>query len=206
MEFSAYHLTLIIVALISGVLSPISLQIAQYLFKKKRESKKTSLDHNNAIKTEDLITSKLEHIKGKFHCDRVWVAEFHNGGKTYSGKSFQKFSETYEVVAQGVAAEAIHTQNIPTSIFSALFKTLNENHYYLALNTKKSEDTVSFIMQSFWENRGICSFAAIAIKDIQNNFVGILCLDGVIRPLKIQDMDVQKLIVYASNLAGYLEQ
>jgi hypothetical protein len=60
-------------------------------------------------------------------------------------------------------------------------------------------------MKSFWENRGISSFIAISIKDIRNNFVGFLCLDGVINDLNISNDDIQKLIVNASNFAGYLE-
>lgn len=204
MDFSAQHFTMITVALITGVISPLVVQIVQYFLKRRDEKRKHSLYHHHE-KEEQMIVEKLEHLMEKFNCDRVWIAEFHNGHKTYSGKSFQKFSETYEVVSQGVAAEAINTQNIPTSIFANLFKHLINNYFYYVQDTKTSKDTISMTMRSFWENRGISSFAAIAIKDIQNNFVGVLCLDGVIKKLDVKEMDIQKLISSASGLAGYLE-
>ncbi len=205
MDFTANHFTPIIVALITGILSPLCLQIFQNLQNKKNEKKKQSLNKQHTIENEELIISKLESIKEKFKCDRVWIAEFHNGTKTYSGKSFQKFSITYEVVSQGIATEAINTQSIPTSIFSAFFKELIEDYYCYITDINNIKDPISVSMKSFWETRGISSFIAISIKDIRNNFVGFLCLDGVINDLNISSEDVQKLIVHASNFAGYLE-
>jgi hypothetical protein len=206
MDFTASHLTTIIVALITGILSPLTLQIFYYLLKRKNTKKKESLNSKEHIKTDESILKKLEWIKEKYHCDRVWLAEFHNGIKTYSGKSFQKFSVTYECVSQGIAAEAVNTQNIPTSIFTSFFRKLVEDHYYYAKNTKEKNDNISAIMESFWENRGIKSFLALSIKDLENNFVGFICLDGVINTIDIEDIDIQKLITSAYNLAGYLEQ
>jgi hypothetical protein len=206
MDFTASHLTTIIVALITGILSPLTLQIFYYLVKRKNIKKKESLNSKEHIKTDESILKKLEWIKEKYHCDRVWLAEFHNGIKTYSGKSFQKFSVTYECVSQGIAAEAVNTQNIPTTIFTPFFRKLVEDHYYYAKNTKEKNDNISAIMESFWENRGIKSFLALSIKDLNNNFVGFICLDGVINGIEIEDLDIQKLITSAYNLAGYLEQ
>jgi hypothetical protein len=206
MDFTASHLTTIIVALITGILSPLTLQIFYYLIRRKNTKKKESLNSKEHIKTDESILKKLEWIKEKYHCDRVWLAEFHNGIKTYSGKSFQKFSVTYECVSQGIAAEAVNTQSIPTSIFTSFFRKLVEDHYYYAKNTKEQNDNISATMDSFWENRGIKSFLALSIKDLENNFVGFICLDGVINTIDIEDLDIQKLITSAYNLAGYLEQ
>ena len=103
MYFNAEHLTLIIVALITGLISPLTLQLMQYLMRRKNEKKKHTLNQNEAIKKDELVTSKLKTLMEKYTCDRVWVAEFHNGGHTYSGKSFQRFSTTYEVVGHGIA-------------------------------------------------------------------------------------------------------
>lgn len=205
MYFDAYHITLIIVALITGIVSPITMQVIQHFFKKKKERCKNNLNHDEAIKKDELVTSKLKALMGNHTCDRVWIAEFHNGGKTYSGKSFQRFSTTYEVVSQGVAPEAVNTQNIPTSIFALFFKKLSENGYYYTSNIKQENDPMSFAMQSFWENRGVSSFACFAIKDIQNNFVGFLCLDGVINDIVIENDTISKLMLSSSSLAGYLE-
>ncbi len=206
-SFDTYHLTLIIVALITGVVSPITLQLMQYYLKKRNDSKKVkhSLNQNEAIHTDEQITSKLKNIMSKYHCDRVWIGEFHNGGKTYSGKSFQRFSTTYEVVTQGVATESVNTQNIPTSIFALFFKKLMEIGHYYTQNVNKTDDPMSFAMQNFWGDRGVSSFICVSIKDIEGNFVGFLCLDGVINDLVITEEDIDNLVIAASNLAGYLE-
>lgn len=205
MYFNAENLTLIIVALITGFISPISLQLMQHLMRRKTEKKKHTLDQNEAIKKDELVTSKLRTLMEKYNCDRVWVAEFHNGGHTYSGKSFQRFSTTYEVVNHGIAPEAVNTQNIPTSIFSLFFKKLGDIGYYQTENVKKTDDPMSFAMQSFWENRGVSNFICLSIKDIEGNFVGFLCLDGVVNHLKFEDDEIGKLVIASSNLAGYLE-
>jgi hypothetical protein len=206
-SFDTYHLTLIIVALITGVVSPITLQLMQYYLKKRNDSKKVkhSLNQNEAIHTDEQITSKLKAIMSKYHCDRVWIGEFHNGGKTYSGKSFQRFSTTYEVVTQGVATESVNTQNIPNSIFALFFKKLMEIGHYYTTNVNKTDDPMSFAMQNFWGDRGVSSFICVSIKDIEGNFVGFLCLDGVINDLVVKEEDIDDLVIAASNLAGYLE-
>lgn len=214
MDFTASHLTTIIVALITGILSPLTLQIFYYLIKRKNTKKKESLNSKEHIKTDESILKKLESIKEKYHCDRVWLAEFHNGIKTYSGKSFQKFSVTYECVREGIATEAVNTQSIPTSIFTPFFRKLNEDHFYYVKNIKtqrlserRSNDYhIAASMDSFWENRGIKSFLALSIKDLENNFVGFICIEGVINEIQIEDLDIQKLITSAYNMAGYLEQ
>ena len=205
MDFSAYHLTLVVVALITGVLSPLSVQIFQYFVKKKEKSIE-SLSNYESFENESRIIKKLENVREKFNCDRVWLAEFHNGGKTYSGKSFQKFSLTYEVVRRGIAAEASTTQGIPTSLFSKFFQILNDKGYYQANDVKKADDVVAFTMQSFWNNRGTTSYVAISIKDISNNFVGIMCLDGVLDKLNISKESIMELTTITSALSGYLSQ
>lgn len=205
MNFDAYHFTLIVVALITGIISPLTLQLVQFFFKRKKEKCKHTLNQNEAIKKDELVTSKLKALMENYACDRVWIAEFHNGGKTYSGKSFQRFSTTYEVVTHGVAPEAVNTQNIPTSIFALFFKKLCESGYYYTPNIRQNVDPMSFAMQSFWENRGVSSFACFAIKDIQNNFVGFLCLDGVINDITMDNNNISKLLLSSSSLAGYLE-
>jgi hypothetical protein len=205
MIFSENNITAITVALITGILSPLCLQIFNYYSNKRKENKKHTLDDRYSTENEESILSKLESIKEKYNCDRVWIAEFHNGTKTYSGKSFQKFSTTYEVVNQGVATEAITTQNIPISLFTPFFNKLKNDYYYYVPDTSITDEILSLTMKSFCSTRGISSFIAISIKDIRNNFVGFICLDGVINDLKIDTSDIQKLIVYASNIAGYLE-
>jgi hypothetical protein len=204
------NIAIIVAALITGVISPITLQLMQHYLKLRMEKKKHTLDNNSAIEKDTLITSKLRAVLEKHHCDRVWIAEFHNGGKTYSGKSFQRFSTTYEVAAEGVSAEALHTQNIPTSVFSDFFRQLETlTHIYckdVNKTSKRKEDPTYHAIHNFFSRRGTFSFLCLQIKDIQGNFVGFLCLDGVIKHLDLTQDDIEALALTSSNLAGYLEE
>lgn len=204
------NVAVIIAALITGVVSPVTLQLVQHYLKKRSEKKKHTLDSNQAIQKDNLITSKLRAIMDKYQCDRVWIAEFHNGGKTYSGKSFQRFSITYEVVAHGVSNEALHSQNIPTSIFSHFFKQLEESTHILCKDInraiKRKDCNICPAVQSFFTKRASKGFLCLQIRDIQNNFVGFLCLEGVINELHLTNEDVSLLVISSSNLAGYLEE
>lgn len=211
MPLDFHNITIIITALITGVISPIVLQLMQHYLRRQRTKEKHDLNSNSAIETDTLITSKLHDVLKKFHCDRAWVAEFHNGGKTYSGKSFQRFSVTYEVVTEGVSIESIRTQNIPTSVFSGFFRELEEHpHIYCKdvkqkFNRRKGDDPTYNSIHSFFSNRGTKSFVCAQIKDIEGNFVGFLCIDGVLNPLTLTNEDLELLAITSSNLAGYLE-
>jgi len=202
--FDSYHYTLIIVALITGVISPVILQLTKFLLTKqpKRENslKLSSQD-------EEVIIKKLDTLLTKYNADRAWIIEFHNGEHTFTGKSIQKFSETYEEVRKGISAEAIFTQSIPTSIFSKFFNTLNEAGYFYIddISHLKSNNTIAQSILSFLEARRIQSFIGIAIKSIKGNFVGVLCIDSVNNSLNLTPLQIQDLIYTAANLAGYLE-
>lgn len=202
--FDPYHLTLIVVALITGVISPIAIQLSKFLFLKLTAKDKNTYSKKVADE-EEQINKKLEALLSKYNADRVWIVEFHNGGHSYSGKSLQKFSETYEVAKKSISTEALNTQSLPTSIFVKFFIYLEKEGFYYNDNIASTTDTVGLSIQSFLESRSIKSFCAISIKDINNNFVGILCLDGVHSFLNLTEKNIQDLVYSSASIAGYLE-
>lgn len=203
-----YHITLILVALISGVVSPVVLQITKFMLANLTSKK---IHYKDTAENELIISKKLNNILEKYKADRVWIAEFHNGESNYSGKSFQKFSETYEEVRRGVSSEALNTQTIPTSIFVKFFNELNTTGFYFCKSVKEisknknNPDVVGLTLESFLESRSITSFFSTAIKNIKGDFVGILSLDSTHEPLMLQSKEIQDLTYTAANLAGYLE-
>lgn len=203
-QFDTYHFTLIIVALITGVISPLVVQITKFLLT-KQPKKHDGFKANS--REEDIIIKKLDSLITKYNADRAWIVEFHNGEHTFTGKSIQKFSETFEEAKKGISTEAVFTQGIPTSIFSKFFNALNENGFFYidSIQNVKPDNAVAQSILSFLEARGIKSFISIAIKSIKGNFVGVLCLDGVNDSLNLSQGNIQDLIYTAANLAGYLE-
>jgi hypothetical protein len=83
----------IITALITAVFGPI---IVTWV-KIKLEKKSSQTPMSDALETSTLVDTQLEIIMNELECDRVWIAQFHNGGHFYpTGKSIQKFSIFYE--------------------------------------------------------------------------------------------------------------
>jgi len=86
-------LTTIIVALITAVIGPLLMT----WFKNKLETKPTKSLVEEAIDLNELVSEQLEIIIDELEADRIWIAQFHNGGYFYpTGKSIQKFSIFYE--------------------------------------------------------------------------------------------------------------
>jgi hypothetical protein len=84
----------VIVAFITAVIGPIALEwVKNRLHKKdKKPSELTA-----AIEFNERIDNQLDIIMDELECDRVWIAQFHNGGHFYpTGRSIQKFSIFYE--------------------------------------------------------------------------------------------------------------
>jgi hypothetical protein len=198
-----YHVTLVVIALITGVLSPILLQITKYYISSIRRQE-NKCEVSKSIKYEDLITFKLDKIRESIGCDRVWVVEFHNGTHTFTGKSFQKFSVTYESVKSGISREGPQTQNLPTSLFSRFFNTVSEEGIFSVEDVSRVNASNSS-MQSFFESRGIKSFFAVGIRNIENNLIGVLCTDSIFLPMDMTAAKMENLQKDANILAGYLE-
>ena len=79
------------------------------------------------ISSVSLISNELEEIRDEFKADRVWIAQFHNGGNFYpTGKSIQKFSIFYEVTKAGVSSVSHTFNNIPCSLYPKAFEHMME--------------------------------------------------------------------------------
>jgi hypothetical protein len=47
---------------------------------------------SDALETSTLVDTQLEIIMNELECDRVWIAQFHNGGYFYpTGRQFRNF-------------------------------------------------------------------------------------------------------------------
>ena len=90
-------------AFLTGVVGPILYLIVQKYLNKEKLKKRDIIKEN--ISSVSLINNELEDIREEFAGDRVWIAQFHNGGNFYpTGKSIQKFSVFHEVTNLGISA------------------------------------------------------------------------------------------------------
>ena len=109
--------TTIIVALITAVIGPSVLEWVKAKIRKKEQESIPS-PVQEAIDINEIIDNQLDQIMEELQCDRIWVAQFHNGGHFYpTGKSIQKFSVFYEKMNPNLQAIQHVFQQIPVSLF-----------------------------------------------------------------------------------------
>ena len=81
----------VLVAFITALIGPVCVEWAKNKFGKKTDVVV------EAIRINGEVDHQLDLIMEEIKCDRIWVAQFHNGGHFYpTGKSIKKFSIFYE--------------------------------------------------------------------------------------------------------------
>lgn len=193
--------TAISIAFITGVLGPILILIIKNRLDKSKVKPDMVMD---ALRIGELVTSKIEHIKEEFKGDRVWIAQFHNGGHFYpTGKSIAKFSILYETVNIGVGSLQSNFQNIPVNLFGKSINQLLENDA-IEIHDFKDETIPTFGLKYIAEESGCKSGYLFAVKTIDDKFIGILGLDFTKRKTKLDMESINHLSVHASSLGGAL--
>ena len=157
----------IIIALITSVFGPILVN----KYKQKYSSKPPTIIDEN--KYDEEIHSQLENISEIIKCDRVWIAQFHNGGNFYpTGKSIKKFSVFYEKTNQKFPLIQYLFQNIPISLFSKTLSILSKEGE-LNIPTFNKPNNI-YELTFFNKEFDSKSLYMVSITDLQNNFIGIL--------------------------------
>jgi len=191
----------IIVAFITGVLGPILLLFIKNKLEKKQEKPDMVLE---TLKVSELVMNKLDHIKEEFKGDRVWVAQFHNGGNFYpTGKSMAKFSIIYESVAPSVSSIQGNFHNIPVNLFSRSINQLLE-HDKIEISDFKDETVATYGLKYIAEDTGCKSGYLFAIKCIEGRFIGMLGIDYTKKKTKLNEELVNHLLVYSTSIGGVL--
>lgn len=191
----------IIVAFITGVLGPVLLLFIKNKLEKKTEKPDMVLE---TLKVSELVMTKLDHIKEEFKADRVWVAQFHNGGNFYpTGKSMAKFSIIYESVGPSVQSIQGNFHNIPVNLFSRSINQLLENNT-IEISDFKDETVATFGLKYIAEDTGCKSGYLFAIKCIEGRFIGILGIDYTKRKTKLNEEMTNNLLVQSTSIGGVL--
>lgn len=192
---------MISVAFITGVLGPILVIFVRNWL----ESRKKKPDMvRDTLRVSELITQKIEHIKEEFHADRVWIAQFHNGGNFYpTGKSMAKFSIIYETVNLGTQSIQSNFHNIPVNLFSKAINELLQNDA-IEISDFKDETIATFGLKYVAEESGCKSGYLFSIKTIDEKFIGILGVDYTKKKSKLDMESINHLQVHATSVGGVL--
>jgi len=195
-------LSSILVALITSVLGPILLVWVRSKF----DNTKKIDTLGEAFKVNEEVDHQLDIMMDKLKCDRIWIAQFHNGGHFYpTGKSIQKFSIFYEKISPLIVPVRNIFQNIPTSLFP---KTLVKLHSdgELAIQDDKigTYQDISYL----FDNCKTKSLYMIAIEDLEGHFIGMISVSYEVNKHTLNQEEWiflrQKIGAIGSILTNYL--
>jgi hypothetical protein len=161
--------TTIIVALITAVIGPI---IVSWV-KLKLEKPDKSTPMREALEASTLIDAQLETIMEELECDRIWLAQFHNGGHFYpTGKSIQKFSFFYEKTSPNIPPIQHTYQNIPVSLFPRVLSKIYKEGELSIEDVSVTQDTYGLeYLTTQYDTKSICM---IGLHSLDNHLIGVL--------------------------------
>tara|TARA_R100000808_G_scaffold25056_1_gene61033 strand:+ start:2297 stop:2905 length:609 start_codon:yes stop_codon:yes gene_type:complete len=125
------------------------------------------------------VYTALQFTLEESGADRAYVLEFHNGEHYFSGRGQQKFSCTYEVVREGISAEAGKSQNYRVSNFHNYINTLVQDGVFAHSELETIED---YGFSKLLEQKGVQSIYNVSLKTLNGKIIGILGLDYVRTP------------------------
>jgi hypothetical protein len=184
--------------LIAAVIGAVSTLVGVYLTHKLK-ARKDPLPRD--IFRNDNVYTALSYLIAETEADRCYVYEFHNGDYYYSGNSQQKFSNTYEIVEEGISCEASHEQNLRISSYNFFIKELINNGGICYSNTEKIPDP---LFKEKMDNKGIQSISCVPIKLLNGKMIGVLGIDFVKHQKKCDAEMFELLKNQAKIISGYL--
>jgi len=193
----------IVIAFLTGIAGPITLTLLKHrLSGVNKDLERRKKDFQHSLEVQNTINTSLNDLQTKYNLDRLWIAQFHNGGNFYPGnKSMKKISMTFESTAPGVAADIMKMQNLPVSFLSPTLQKLNNGSAGLNIDVFTEED---YALRSFWENRGVNSVYLFPIRCLESDFIGIFGIDFVKKEGFLGDEIYEQLKNEALLLSGYV--
>jgi hypothetical protein len=168
----------IVELLLTSITSIVVALIASGFFKRfwdKKHENSSKKKLIRQIEKDELVHFTLREIRRKFHADRIYLIQFHNGGVFYTSSPMQKASVTYERCSDGLERISDHIQHIFVSHYTWFIKqTLKGEMFYT--DCENLEDVAT---KALYRKFGTQATAAVPIYDIQEQLVSIMVLDWV---------------------------
>jgi len=192
----------LIAAFLTGVVGPVLYLIINKVIIKR--SAKYRCKVREAIIDTTIIIDELEQIRAEFNGDRVWISQFHNGGNFYpTGKSIQKFSVFYEVMAKGVSSVARTFSNIPCSLYPKTFEVLMGGDG-IYINDFKDPKVATYGLKEAADSVGTKSSFMIPLFTLDDKFIGTIGIDYVSKKRKLTKDEWEHFQIKSGRISGYL--
>jgi hypothetical protein len=194
----------IFVAFLTGVLGPLIILLTTYFLNslKSKDKSRRRDDFHVTVSVQEKINSTLNFLQDKYDLDRIWIAQFHNGGNFYPGnKSMKKLSATFESTKAGVSTDLMKLQNLPISFFSNVLAQMNDTQSGVIVETGGVEQNA---FKDFWLHRGIHRSYMFPIICLDGDFIAILGIDFNHIDKRLSDELYRELEGEAKLLSGYV--
>ena len=196
------HIMELIGAFLTGVVGPILYLIVQKYLQKEKNKSRDIVKEN--IVSVSLINNELEEIREEFKGDRVWIAQFHNGGSFYpTGKSIQKFSVFYEVVKAGVSSIAHTFSSIPCSLYPKTFEHLMVGEG-IFIPDYKDPKVATYGLKGAAESVGTKSTYLVPLFTLDEKYIGNIGVDFVSKKKRLTKEELEHFQIKAGRIAGFL--
>jgi hypothetical protein len=196
------HLMELLGAFLTGVVGPVLYLLISKYMQKEKDKKRDRVKEN--IVSVSLISDELEQIREEYKADRVWIAQFHNGGNFYpTGKSIQKFSIFYEVTKAGVSSVSHTFNNIPCSLYPKAFEHMMEGQGIFIPNFSDPK-IATYGLKGAAESVGTKSSFLVPLFTLDDKYIGNIGIDFVGRKRKLTKDDWEHFQIKAGRIAGYL--
>jgi hypothetical protein len=193
----------LICAILIGIAGPIVVTYYKHLlYRKSLIIRKKKEDFNATLNIQESVNTALNELQTKYNLDRLWVAQFHNGGNFWPGnKSMKKMSVTFESTAAGIAADIMKMQNVPISFFSACLQKLNNGKEGIKIDVYSEAD---FAVRDYWLTKGTSTVYLFPIRSIEDLFIGVLGVEFVRQDEELTEEQYNKFSGEAKLLSGYI--
>tara|TARA_B100000902_G_C27158680_1_gene837542 strand:- start:376 stop:1011 length:636 start_codon:yes stop_codon:yes gene_type:complete len=196
------HIMELLGAFLTGVVGPVLYLIISKYLQNQKDKKRDKVKEN--IVSVSLISDELEEIREEFLADRVWIAQFHNGGNFYpTGKSIQKFSIFYEVTKAGVSTVSHTFNNIPCSLYPKAFEHMMEGNGIFIPNFSDPK-VATYGLKGAAESVGTKSSFLVPLFTLDSKYIGNIGIDYVSKRKKLTKDDWEHFQIKAGRIAGYL--
>ena len=167
----------VIEVLFTSITSIVVALVGAGFFKRYNEKKHTNESKGkllDQIKKDEIVHLAIRDVRRRYHADRVYVWQFHNGGSFYTTSPMQKLSITYERCSQGLERKISYNQNHLITNFTSYITDVMNGEMFFPDISKMSDIGLRSLNQS----NGTKSHCAVPIYDKEGHLVAMLCLDG----------------------------
>ena len=191
-------LSAIITAFVTGVFGPLALHYITAKFKKIHDPL------HQELKLSNIINDKLLEIQNEIESDRIWIAQFHNGGYFYpTGKSIQKYSIIYEINSPGTTSIQSNFQNIPINLFSKSINHILEEGI-ICIPDFKDPKTPTYGLRYIAEETGCKSGYLFAINSLDGKFISMMGIDFTKETITLTEETINEIKNTASAIGSLL--